>query len=213
MLARPANGSPAAEYKGIAVIAIVDYQAGNLASVRKAFDYLGYESVISCDPAVIAGASKVVLPGVGNFEATTALSGALREAIVKVIDRQVPLLGICLGMQWMFQASQEAPKLRGLGLFTGECEKFPSAVKSPHVGWNRLSVRGDSRLLRGLPQDAFVYFTHSYRAPLVHETVGDCAYGGSFSAAVERGQVFGVQFHPEKSGEAGLRLLRNFSEL
>jgi len=195
------------------MIAIVDYQAGNLASVQKAFDYLGYEAAITSDVAVIVRADKIVLPGVGNFEATTALSGPLREAIVAAIDHQTPLLGICLGMQWMFESSTEAPRLRGLGMFAGECQKFPVAVKSPHVGWNQLRLRGDSRLLRGLSQDSFVYFTHSYRAPLVAATVGDCAYGGAFSAVVERGQLFGVQFHPEKSGSTGLQLLRNFCEL
>jgi glutamine amidotransferase len=195
------------------VIAIVDYRAGNLASVKKAFDYLGVEAAITSDPAAIARASKVVLPGVGNFEATTALSGALQEAVVSAIDRKVPLLGICLGMQWMFDSSREAPQLRGLGLFAGQCEKFPASVKSPHVGWNQLQVDGSSRLLCGLPQDSFVYFTHSYRAPVVEATVGKCEYGGSFSAVVERGELFGVQFHPEKSGAAGLHLLRNFCEL
>lgn len=195
------------------MIAIVDYRAGNLASVKKAFDYLGHESVITADSAEIARASKIVLPGVGNFEATTALAGALQEVVVKAIGRQVPLLGICLGMQWMFESSREAPQLRGLGLFSGECEKFPATVKSPHVGWNQLQVVGSSRLLRGLPQDSFVYFTHSYRAPVVEATVGKCEYGGAFSAVVERGELFGVQFHPEKSGAAGLHLLRNFCEL
>ena len=195
------------------MIAILDYQAGNLASVKKAFDHLGRESVITADPEVIGRAGKVVLPGVGNFEATTALSGALREAVLTAIDRQTPLLGICLGMQWMFESSEEAPKLRGLGLFPGQCDRFPAEVKAPHVGWNQLQVRRRSRLLRELPQDSFVYFTHSYRAPVVEATVGDCEYGGTFSAAVERGNLFGVQFHPEKSGEAGLQLLRNFCEL
>jgi glutamine amidotransferase len=195
------------------VIAIVDYQAGNLASVKKAFDHLGYASTITADAAEIAGASKIVVPGVGNFAATTALSGALQDAVVKAIDRQIPLLGICLGMQWMFESSREAPQLRGLGLFAGECEKFPAAVKSPHVGWNQLQGGGPSRLLRGLPENSFVYFTHSYRAPLVEATVGKCEYGGPFSAVVESGELFGVQFHPEKSGTAGLQLLRNFCEL
>jgi imidazole glycerol-phosphate synthase subunit HisH len=195
------------------VIAIVDYQAGNLASVKKAFDHLGHDSAITAVPTEIARASKIVLPGVGNFEATTALSGPLQEAVVKAIDRRIPLLGICLGMQWMFESSREAPQLRGLGLFAGECEKFPVTVKSPHVGWNELQLGSASRLLRGLPQNSFVYFTHSYRAPLVEATVGKCEYGGSFSAAVERGALFGVQFHPEKSGTAGLHLLRNFCEL
>ena len=195
------------------MIAIVDYKAGNLASVKKAFDHLGHESAITADAGMISRADKIVLPGVGNFEATTALAGSLQEAVVRAIDQQVPLLGICLGMQWMFESSQEAPQLRGLGLFAGECEKFPAAVKSPHVGWNQLQVAGASRLLHGLPQDSFVYFTHSYRAPVVEATVGKCEYGGAFSAVVESGQVFGVQFHPEKSGMAGLHLLRNFCEL
>ena len=195
------------------MIAIVDYKAGNLTSVKKAFDHLGHESAITADPGVISRADKIVLPGVGNFEATTALAGSLQEAVVRAIDQQVPLLGICLGMQWMFESSQEAPQLRGLGLFAGECEKFPTAVKSPHVGWNQLQVTGASRLLHGLPRDSFVYFTHSYRAPVVEATVGKCEYGGAFSAVVESGQVFGVQFHPEKSGMAGLHLLRNFCEL
>jgi glutamine amidotransferase len=195
------------------MIAIVDYQAGNLASVRKAFDHLGQESVITADPELIAQTDKIVLPGVGNFEATAALTGPLQEAVASAIDREIPVLGICLGMQWMFESSQEAPQLRGLGLFPGACEKFPAEVKSPHVGWNRLHLRATSRLLRGLPERSFVYFTHSYRAPLVEATVAGCAYGGTFSAAVERGQLFGVQFHPEKSGTAGLELLRNFCQL
>jgi len=195
------------------MIAIVDYQAGNLASVRKAFDHLGHESKITADPEMIARAKKIVLPGVGNFEATTALAGPLQTAVTEAIAREIPVLGICLGMQWMFESSQEAPELRGLGLFAGQCQKFPVEVKSPHVGWNQLQLRGTSRLLHGLPEDCFVYFTHSYRAPLVDSTVAGCGYGGTFSAAVERGQLFGVQFHPEKSGTAGLHLLRNFCEL
>ena len=141
------------------MIAIVDYQAGNLASVKKAFDHLGYEAAVTADPGVIARASKIVLPGVGNFEATTALAGSLQEAVVQAIDRQVPLLGICLGMQWMFESSQEAPQLRGLGLFAGECEKFPAAVKSPHVGWNQLQVRGNLAVA-ARPSAGFVRLFH-----------------------------------------------------
>jgi glutamine amidotransferase len=195
------------------VIAIVDYRAGNLASVRKAFDHLGHGSAITSDPEVVGRASKIVLPGVGNFEATSALGGNLQEAIVRAIGQKTPLLGICLGMQWMFESSQEAPGLRGMGVFKGECEKFPAEVKAPHVGWNQLRLRGSSRLLGGLPKGSFVYFTHSYRAPVVDATVAGCEYGGEFSAVVERGNTFGVQFHPEKSGAAGLQILRNFCEL
>lgn len=195
------------------MIAIVDYQAGNLTSVQKAFGHLGCESEITSDPLAIARAERIVLPGVGNFAATSALAGALQNAIVKAIDQQIPLLGICLGMQWMFESSQEAPGLRGLAVFPGECGRFPAEVKSPHVGWNQIQIRGSSRLLRGVAEDSFVYFSHSYRAPLVGATVADCEYGGTFTAAVERESLFGVQFHPEKSGEAGLQLLRNFCEL
>ena len=195
------------------MIAIVDYQAGNLASVRKAFDHLGHPAAITSDPAVVARADKIVLPGVGNFAVTVALSGARQEAIVEAVNRRIPCLGICLGMQWMFASSEEAPRLPGLGWFAGGCEKFPVEVKSPHVGWNQLHIRGASRLLRGIPDDSFVYFAHSYRAPVVEATVARCEYGGGFSAAVERSNVFGVQFHPEKSGMTGLQVLRNFCEL
>jgi glutamine amidotransferase len=213
MLARPAHGTFTAQYKGALMIAIVDYQAGNLASVKKAFDHLGQQSEMTSDPNAVASADKIVLPGVGNFGATTALTGPIAESINYAIKREIPLLGICLGMQWMFESSQEAPGLHGLGIFKGQCEKFPVEVKSPHVGWNQLQFRGTSRLLRHLPADAFVYFTHSYRAPLIDATVAGCTYGGIFSAAVERGQLFGVQFHPEKSGTAGRQLLQNFCEL
>ena len=196
------------------MIAIVDYQAGNLASVKKAFDHLGYEAADYRRPwGRSRGPAKSFCRAWGISKPQPRCRAALQEAVVEAIDRQVPLLGICLGMQWMFESSQEAPQLRGLGLFAGECEKFPAAVKSPHVGWNQLQVAGTSRLLRGLPQDSFVYFTHSYRAPVVEATVGRCEYGGPFSAVVERGELFGVQFHPEKSGTAGLHLLRNFCEL
>ena len=191
------------------MIAIVDYRAGNVASVRKALDRLGCESVITSDAQEIARAERIVLPGVGHFAATRALD-PLRLTIARAIRRGTPFLGICVGMQWMFAGSTEAPGVSGFGLFPGEVEKFPNAVKSPHVGWNQISVRSGSRLLGGIPADAFVYFTHSYRAPLCDTTVAECEYGGRFAAAVERDNVFGVQFHPEKSGDIGLAILRNF---
>jgi imidazole glycerol-phosphate synthase subunit HisH len=196
------------------MIAIVDYGAGNLVSVKKALDWLGEESAITSDPARVATASKIVLPGVGHFASTAALSrSGLQDAIADAIDRGIPFLGICVGMQWMFEGSQESPETSGLGVLDGECERFPATVKSPHVGWNQIEVSSSSRLLRGVPPSSFVYFTHSFRAPVAQTTVACCEYGGRFSAAVERDQLFGVQFHPEKSGETGLKILGNFCAL
>jgi len=196
------------------VIAIVDYRAGNLVSVKKAVDHLGFPCAITSDPAVVERAEKVIVPGVGHFAATSTLTETgLRAAITGAIARQTPFFGICVGMQWMFDASEEAPGVAGLGVFPGECAHFPPQVKAPHVGWNQLEVKDGSRLLRGVPSGAFVYFTHSYRAPLVDATVACCDYGGAFSAAVERGHLFGAQFHPEKSGDVGLRMLENFCRL
>jgi imidazole glycerol-phosphate synthase subunit HisH len=196
-------------------IAIVDYRAGNLTSVKKALDRVSSGAVVTSDPDVVARAEKIVLPGVGHFAATSTLSEAgLREAIGQSVERGVPFLGICVGMQWMIEASQEAPNVPGLALWPGECERFPASVKSPHVGWNQIGIRnGASRLLRGIPSDSFVYFTHSFRVPLLAATVAECEYGGKFSAAVEQANVFGVQFHPEKSGAVGLKLLENFCQL
>lgn len=193
------------------MIRIVDYGAGNLASVKKALDWLGQDSAITSDPAEVRRASRIILPGVGHFAATAALArSGLETAIAEAIEEKVPFLGICVGMQWMFSGSEESPATAGLGLFPGTCARFPQRVKSPHVGWNQLEITSRSRLLRGLPPSPFVYFSHSYHAPLGGSTVASCEYGGQFSAAIERDLVFGVQFHPEKSGESGLRLLANF---
>ena len=197
------------------MIAIVDYKAGNLASVKKAFDHLGAPTMVTNDPVAISSAEKIVLPGVGHFAATRALDeSGVRDAIIERIDQGVPFLGICVGMQWMLASSEEAPDVHGLALWPGECSRFPSGVKSPHVGWNSLQIsNGASRLLCGIAPGSFVYFTHSYRVPLLSATVAACEYGGGFSAAVEQQNVFGVQFHPEKSGSAGLKILENFCEL
>lgn len=196
------------------MIAIVDYGAGNLVSVKKALDWLGQECAITSDSAQVRRATKIVLPGVGHFASTAALGRlGLQDAIADAIDRGIPFLGICVGMQWMYERSQESPETRGLGVFDGECERFPANVKSPHVGWNQLEVNSSSRLLRGVPPSSFVYFTHSFRAPVSGTTVACCDYGGQFSAAVERDHLFGVQFHPEKSGEIGLKMLANFCAL
>jgi len=196
------------------VIAIVDYRAGNLTSVKKALDRVGAESFVTSDPQALAGAAKIILPGVGHFAATEVLAtSGMSRAIAEAIGREVPFLGICVGMQWLFETSEEAPATRGLGLFPGQCEHFPLEVKSPHVGWNDLTRERPSFLLAGVPQNSFVYFTHTYRAPVGPGSVAQCEYGGTFSAAVERDRVFGVQFHPEKSGEIGLKILRNFHEV
>jgi len=196
------------------VIAVVDYKAGNLASVMKALATVGADAVATEDPEVVRQAQKIVLPGVGHFAATNFLEQrGLRQAIAERIGAGVPFLGICVGLQWLFAGSTEAPDCAGLGAFNAVCERFAEGKKVPHVGWNSLTVRDGSRLLAGVPTGSFVYFTHSYRAPVVDETVAVTSYGEDFTAAAERGNIMGVQFHPEKSGNAGLTLLRNFLEI
>ncbi|MGO8986573.1 MAG: imidazole glycerol phosphate synthase subunit HisH [Terriglobales bacterium] len=193
---------------------MVDYGAGNLNSVKKAFDYLGARVIVTTEPAIVASAEKVVLPGVGHFTALAALNNTgLRDAVLQSASAGKPFLGICLGMQWLFEGSDEAPELAGAGLLQGRCCHFPSSVKSPHVGWNSLAVRQESRLLRNVAPDSFVYFTHSFYAPVVAATAAATSYGTEFSAVVEQGNIFGVQFHPEKSWNVGLLILKNFCEL
>ncbi len=195
-------------------IAIVDYGAGNLSSVKKAFDHLGANSVVTSDPQIVASAEKVVLPGVGHFTALGALDNTgLRDAVLQAATAGKPFLGICLGMQWLFEGSDESPGLSGAGIFPGRCRQFPASVKSPHVGWNSLSVREGSRLLRNVAPESFVYYTHSFHAPVVTGTAATSEYGTQFSAVVEQGNIFGVQFHPEKSWNVGLLLLKNFCDL
>jgi imidazole glycerol-phosphate synthase subunit HisH len=196
------------------VIAIVDYGAGNLASVRKAFMHLHAEVVVTACAEQVLAADRVVLPGVGHFSSLQGLeTGGLRSAVRDAMRGGKPFLGICLGMQWLFEGSEEAPEVPGAGIFCGRCRQFPAAVKSPHVGWNSLRVRKDSRLLGSIAQDSFVYYTHSFLAPVVMDTAGASEYGLEFSGAVERENIFGVQFHPEKSGDVGLEILRNFCEI
>ena len=193
------------------MIAVIDYKAGNLTSVMKALTALGAAAQVTEDPAVVRSAERVVLPGVGHFQATARLrETGIEEAVREVIVHGVPFLGICVGLQWLFEGSTEDDAVPGLGTMRGTCARFPETHKVPHVGWNTLESAPRSRLLAGLPAQTFVYYTHSYRAPLVDETVGVTEYAGAFSGAVERGNLFGVQFHPEKSGDAGLQVLRNF---
>lgn len=195
------------------MIAIVDYGAGNISSVKKALEHLGADAQVTDDPGVIAAAEKIVVPGVGHFSRCESLNKNLRAPLLQAISSGTPFLGICVGMQWLFEGSTEAPETPGAALFPGECSRFNESVKSPHVGWNQIEVRNGSRLLRGIQDGAFVYYTHSFRAPVIEQTAACTQYGGAFSAAVERDNVFGVQFHPEKSSETGLKILENFCAL
>ncbi len=200
------------------MIAVIDYKAGNLTSVVKALRFQGAVDVgVTQSPDEVLRADKVVLPGVGHFRATQLLEDlGLTQATREAVAAGTPLLGICVGLQWLYAGSTEAPEVPGLGHFTGECEHFPPIydgqdLKSPHVGWNSLEqIRGDSRLLRGVAPGSFVYYTHSWRAPVSPDTAAVTLYGGAFTGAVERGNVMGVQFHPEKSAETGRQVLKNF---
>ncbi len=192
-------------------IAVVDYRAGNLTSVVKALTYLGAGLEVTSDPDAVNRAAKVVLPGVGHFAATRFLQErGLTDAIRSRAAEGAPFLGICVGLQWLYEGSTEAPHVPGAALLAGLCERFVTADKVPHVGWNSLAVRSGSRLMAGVAECSYVYFTHSYRAPAGKDTVAVTEYGGPFTAAAESGNVMGVQFHPEKSGAVGLKILRNF---
>lgn len=196
-------------------VTVIDYKAGNLTSVLKALRHLGAEPVVTdSDASAIDNADRIVLPGVGHFAATKQLDDAgLTGAIRAAIAHGVPFLGICVGMQWLYAGSSEAAGIGGLGHFAEWCSRFPECgEKVPHVGWNALEVRNSSRLLAGVEPGEFVYFTHSYKGPVTADTAAVTRYIEPFAAAVERGNVMGVQFHPEKSGETGLKILRNFLE-
>ncbi len=207
------------------MIAVIDYKAGNLTSVVKALRYLGAQEIqITQDPEAVRKSDKIILPGVGHFRSTQLLKDlGLTQATRDAIARRTPFLGICVGLQWLYEGSTEAESTGGLCHFGSRCQRFPTHVdgpdgpaelKSPHVGWNSLdNIRPDSRLLAGIAPGAFVYYTHSWRAPVSADTAATTSYGGPFTAAVERGNVMGVQFHPEKSAEVGLRVLKNFLDL
>jgi glutamine amidotransferase len=199
------------------VIALIDYGAGNLTSVKKALRFLGADFVVPVDPAQLDEARAVIVPGVGHFAATAALEGAWHEAIGRVVSSGTPLLGICLGMQWLFEGSDEAPEVRGLGVMRGRITRLQGdaehRLKVPHVGWNGLEFSRPARLLEGLEPGAQVYFTHSYAAPVTGDTAAATTHCATFASVVERDNIFGVQFHPEKSSDAGLLMLRNFLAL
>jgi glutamine amidotransferase len=195
-------------------LVLVDYGAGNLTSVIKGFQAVGapVRTIVAADD--LAGADAIVIPGVGHFAATASLGPAWRQAVQQSIESGVPLLGICLGLQWLFEGSEEAPEQSGVGLMAGCCFRLSGDVKVPHVGWNTLAPAArPSRLLNGLGANASAYFTHSYAAPIGTDTVATTTHGVAFAAAVERGRTFGVQFHPEKSGRTGLRVLENFMQV
>ncbi|HTB96072.1 MAG TPA: imidazole glycerol phosphate synthase subunit HisH [Terracidiphilus sp.] len=195
-------------------VTVIDYGAGNLTSVVKAFRHLGAEVEVNDTPASLAISNRIVLPGVGHFAATSRLDeSGITPAVRAAIARGIPFLGVCVGMQWLYSASTEAPACLGLAHFSESCTRFPDAAeKVPHVGWNSLRVLPESRLLSGIQPGAYVYFTHSYKAPVTAATAAITEYIEPFASAVESSNVMGVQFHPEKSGETGLRILRNFLE-
>jgi imidazole glycerol phosphate synthase glutamine amidotransferase subunit len=196
-------------------IAIVDYGAGNLPSVERALHKLGAETERAVRPEQIAYAKAVVLPGVGHFSAFVAglEERNLTESLRMAHDSGVPILGICLGLQAMYESSEEAPGDPGLGFFSGEVRVLPKDVKAPHIGWNQVERKQPSQLLMNIPDDAYFYFAHSYAAPGTGtEIAAVCNHGFPFAAVIEDRNLFGVQFHPEKSGETGARVLQNFLE-
>ena len=227
------------------MIALIDYKAGNLTSVKKALATIGADVFVPDAPDDLAEAAGIIVPGVGHFGATRALDQPWIDAILARVGEGRPLFGICLGMQWLFEGSDEAPELTGLGLLPGRCYRLgsvrlkpdtiensatlsttensdtrsgsvrlqPDLIKVPHVGWNSLAIQREGGLLDGVPTGSQVYFTHSYVAPVTGETRAITEHGQPFAAVVQRGHIGGVQFHPEKSGDAGLKILRNFVEL
>lgn len=201
------------------MIAIIDYDAGNLRSVKKALAFLGREAEITRDPQKILSADKVVLPGVGAFgDAMVKLKQyGLIPVIRQVADQGIPFLGICLGLQLMFEGSEESEGVAGLGLLKGRILRIPEStgLKIPHMGWNSLDIRPDVRLFAGISSGEYVYFVHSYYLKAEEEkaVAATCEYGVRIHAAVEKDQLYGCQFHPEKSGDIGLKILRNFVEL
>lgn len=201
------------------MIAIIDYDAGNIRSVEKALVALGQEVKITGNPEEILSADKVILPGVGAFgDAMANLNRCnLVPVIREVVKKGTPFLGICLGLQLLFERSEETPGVEGLGILKGEILRIPAAegLKIPHMGWNSLHFENDGRLFQGLPEESYVYFVHSYYLKAEEEEIvkASTEYGTHIHASVEKGNVFACQFHPEKSGDVGLQILKNFIAL
>ncbi len=200
------------------MIAIIDYGAGNIRSVEKAFKFIGEDVILSSDSDVLLSADKVVLPGVGAFgDAMEKLvSKGLDKVIRKIVDKGTPLLGVCLGLQLLFEESEEAPGVKGLGILKGRIIRFPEKedYKIPQIGWNSLKIKPGTKLFKGLPEQPYVYFVHSYYLNTPEDIVAaECNYILDFHAAVEKGNIYACQFHPEKSGDVGLGILRNFAKV
>ena len=197
------------------MIAIFDYGAGNLRSVQNTLGELGCEYTLVRDSDGLRAATKILLPGVGHFgQMMRALDAlAVRQTLIERIAAGVPFLGICLGMQALFETSEEAPEVRGLGIYPGTVQRFPIDARVPHMGWNELEVRPGSKLIHDLPARPYVYFAHSYYVPENPRASATCAYELTYTAALESANVYGVQFHPEKSGAVGLKIVSNFLEL
>ena len=198
------------------ITAIVDYGVGNLKSVTNAMTYLGLSSIITSDPAELERSDAIVLPGVGAFpDAAEKLRAPGLDRVLAAQAARKPILGICLGMQLLFDEGEEVRPCRGLGLVPGRVKRIVTDRKLPHIGWNSLHFQNDAPIFRGLPEDAFVYFVHTFcgEAAREEDVIARTDYGASVVAAVRCGNVYGCQFHPEKSGEAGLLILKNFGEL
>lgn len=201
------------------MVAIIDYDAGNIKSVEKAIQYLGEDVVITRNPDEILNASSVILPGVGSFgDAMEKLDKYnLIPVIHKVVERQIPFLGICLGLQLLFEKSDESPGVEGLGILKGEIKRIPDKgeLKIPHIGWNSLKYPNAGRLYKGIAEEAYVYFVHSYYLEAKEENIvaATTEYGTKIHASVEKGNVFACQFHPEKSSSVGLKILENFLKI
>lgn len=201
------------------MIAIIDYGAGNLQSVKKAFDFIGAESVITDNPETINACDKILLPGVGSFG--DAMDSMNKNGLVETVKQNAlsgkPFLGICLGLQLLFEESEESPGVKGLGVFKGKIKKFSQdmGLKIPHIGWNSLEIKQKDTLFKGIPENSYVYFVHSYylHAEDENEIATVTNYGIDFHSAVGKDNIFATQFHPEKSGDVGLQILRNFASM
>ena len=200
------------------IVTLIDYGAGNVTSVERALSRLGVQSCRATTPECIAQAQALILPGVGHYSALIRAldERQMRAPLLQAIDSGVPFLGVCLGLQALYRSSDEAPELTGLGIFPGHVAALPSQVKLPHMGWNQLQIKQNSRLLQNISPDTYFYFAHSYAALVEQEPdscVATCMHGAEFTAVIERQNICAVQFHPEKSGTAGAQLLQNFLRL